>query len=88
MARLLRAARPWTLAVDTVTPRTRYVSVACTVVDERAGTADDTRALAERYLPPGAGDRYLTFAAENLASESVFVLRRPHHWRSADLTPG
>ena len=84
-ARALRAAGACTLVVDEVQPRTRYVSVACTVVDERAATPDDGRAMAERYLPPEAVEGYLEFAGQNIGAEVVLTLR-PTRWRSADLT--
>lgn len=84
-ARALRAARSCTLVVDEVQPRTRYVSVACDLVDERAATPDDGRAMAERYLPPEAVEGYLEFAGANIGAEVVLTLR-PTHWRSADLT--
>jgi hypothetical protein len=84
-ARLLRSAGTCTLTIDTLTPRTRYVSVACEVVTERPGTVEDARILAERYLPADQVAGFLAFAAEGFGSETVFVLR-PTRWRSADLT--
>lgn len=86
-ARALRAARTCTLVVDEVQPRTRYVSVACDLVDERRATPADGRAMAERYLPPDAVEGYLEFAGQNIGAEVVLTLR-PTRWRSADLTVG
>lgn len=81
----MRAARACTLVVDEVQPRTRYVSVACDLVDERPATPADGRAMAERYLPPEAVEAYLAFAGQNIGAEVVLTLR-PTRWRSADLT--
>ena len=86
-ARLLRAAGRATVVVDTVVPRTRWVSVSCELVDERPGTDDDRRAMASRYLPPPQVEEYLAFAAAQIDDEVVLVLR-PGRWRGADLTPG
>lgn len=84
-ARLLRSAGRCTLTVDTVSPRTRYVSVGCDVTAERPGTEDDRRVIAERYLSGEQLQSYLAFAAQSIGSEAVFVLRATR-WRSADLT--
>lgn len=86
-AKAIRAAGACTLVVDEVQPRTRYVSVACDLVDERPATPDDGRAMAERYLPPEAVEGYLEFAGANIGAEVVLTLR-PIRWRSADLTVG
>lgn len=83
-ARMLRAAGSCTVAVDTVMPRTRYVSVSCDVVEERPGGEQEHVALAERYLPAAAVKKYLDFSS-GFGPEAVFVLR-PTRWRSADLT--
>lgn len=86
-AEAIRAAGACTLVVDEVVPRTRYVSVACDLVDERDATADDARTMARRYLPPDALEAYLEFAAGNVGAEVVLTLH-PTRWRSADLTVG
>jgi hypothetical protein len=85
-ARLLREAGRATVVVDTVTPRTRWVSVSCDLVEERAATDDDRRVMASRYLPAEQVEDYLAFATAQLDDEVVLVLR-PGRWRSDDLTP-
>lgn len=84
-ARRLRASGGCTLVVDTVTPRTRYVSVECELESEGAPSLENTRALAERYLPAEQAAGFVEYAEQNLAAEARFVLR-PVKWRSADLT--
>lgn len=84
-ARRLRAAGGCTLVVDTVTPRTRYVSVECELQSEGAPSLANTRDLAERYLPDAQVAGFVEYAEKNLATEARFVLR-PVKWRSADLT--
>ena len=84
-ARRLRAAGGCTLVVDSVAPRTRYVSVECELESEGTPSLDNTRALAERYLPAEQAEQFVRYAQQTLAAEARFVLV-PVKWRSADLT--
>lgn len=86
-AQLIRKAGRFSLMVETVTPRVRYVSVEGPVVDTRPGTPDDMRTVTERYLPPPAVEPYLAMAEAEHGPQVVVTLR-PERWLSADLGPG
>ena len=85
-ARLLRAAGRGSMTIDTVEPRTRWVSVECDVVGERPCTDDDRRRMAARYLPAEQVEDYLAFASAQIDDE-VLITLRPTRWRGEDLTP-
>lgn len=83
-AKLLAASRRATLVAQTVTPRTRYVSVELQLADVRPPTDEDVRALAARYLSGPALEGYLQFARTNLREDCYrFTTTR---WRFDDLT--
>ncbi|WP_028849378.1 pyridoxamine 5'-phosphate oxidase family protein [Thermocrispum municipale] len=84
-AKLIAAAGRFSLMVDTVHPRVRYVSVEGPVAGvEQAGEAAH-RELAERYLPAEAVDGYVAMAMREFGAQQVIRLR-PQRWLSADLT--
>jgi hypothetical protein len=83
-ARLLEIERHATLVVQTVSPRTRFVSVELRLTGSRPGTQEDARALATRYLAGAALEGYLQFAATQL-EEHRYTFRTTR-WRFADLT--
>ncbi len=83
-ARALEATGRFTLMVDTVEPRTMYVSVEGAVAETRPSTEEEIRAMAARYLEGAALEGYLEFAAQ-LGEHSTVVLE-PEHWLGADLT--
>ena len=85
--RLLRAAGRGAMTIDTLEPRTRWVSVECDVVAERPCTDDDRRRMASRYLPPEQVEGYLELATAQIDDE-VLITLRPTRWRGEDLTPG
>lgn len=84
-ARLLAGTGCATLVVDEVTPRTRYVSVECELVDTRPATAEDQRELAALHLSGAHLEEYLADVAANLHEEQRMTLRTTR-WRFADLT--
>ena len=58
----LAATGRFSLMVDTVEPRTMYVSVEGPVAESRPSTDDEVRAMAARYLSGAALDGHLEFA--------------------------
>ncbi|KXP14678.1 pyridoxamine 5'-phosphate oxidase family protein [Tsukamurella pseudospumae] len=84
-ARALEASGRFSLMVDTVEPRTMYVSVEGPVAESRTSTEEEIRAMAARYLSGPALDGYLDFAFGQLG-EHLTVVLEPEHWLGADLT--
>ena len=84
-ATALAATGRFSLMVDTVEPRTMYVSVEGPVAASRPSTDDEVRAMAARYLSGAALDGYLEFAFGQLG-EHLTVILEPEHWLGADLT--
>lgn len=82
--RAIEAAGRFSLMVDTVTPRTMYVSVEGPVAEVRASTEAEVHAMASRYLEGAELEGYLKFA-EQLGEHATVVLE-PEHWLAADLT--
>jgi PPOX class probable F420-dependent enzyme len=87
-ARRLRAAGRFSLCVQTEASPYRYVSVEgrITAVDEPV-TADERRALAQRYLGAEGGDLYIAATAEQTAGGVAFRMT-PEHWRTSDYGKG
>jgi nitroimidazol reductase NimA-like FMN-containing flavoprotein (pyridoxamine 5'-phosphate oxidase superfamily) len=84
--RLIEAAGHFTLMVEQVTLRIRYVSVSGRVARSVPGTDEMTLEMAERYLPPDRAQAYLEYAAG--FDEQIAIYLRPEYWLSADLGPG
>lgn len=81
----IKATGRFTLMVDTVEPRTAYVSVEGPVAESCRSTDDEIRSLAARYLSGPALDAYLEFAFGQLGEHTTVVME-PEHWLGADLT--
>ena len=83
-AQRLRAAGRFSLCVQTESSPYRYVSVEgpITAVDETV-SADERRALAQRYLGTEGGDLYVAATAGQTA-DSVAFRMTPEHWRTSD----
>lgn len=83
-ARLLRAARRFSLCAQTETPPYRYVSVEGPIT-AMADTVnpEERRALAHRYLGAELGELYLA-ATEADAADSVAFRMAPERWRTTD----
>ena len=82
--RALLAAGRFSLAVQTETAPYNYVSVSGELISLDPVDYDrDLRPLAQRYLGPEGGDRYLaeTGGADS-RSDSVLIRMRPKHWLS------
>lgn len=84
-ATALATAGRFSLMVDTVEPRTMYVSVEGPVAESRRSTDAEIRAMAARYLAGAELDKYLEFAFGQLG-EHLTVVLEPEHWLGADLT--
>ncbi|NNG39676.1 pyridoxamine 5-phosphate oxidase [Flexivirga sp. ID2601S] len=80
----IKAAGRFSLMVDTVTPRTMYVSVEGSVASIEAAGQQENADLAARYLTGAELDGYL--AASQAMTGLVVIRLRPEHWVSADLT--
>jgi len=83
-AERLRAAGRFSVCVQTEASPYRYVSVEgpITAVDETV-TADERRALAQRYLGAEAGDLYISATAEQTVGSVAFRMT-PENWRTSD----
>ncbi|TWS26295.1 pyridoxamine 5-phosphate oxidase [Tsukamurella sputi] len=81
--RAIEAAGRFTLMVDTVTPRTMYVSVEGPVVEVRPTPWSEFEYMAGRYLEGEAFESYLKFSEQQ---EMVTVTLEPEHWLGLDLT--
>ena len=84
-ARLIEAAGRFSLMVDTVRPRVRYVTVEGPVAGLEPGGEAAHRELAMRYLPEAEVDGYVELAMREFGPQQVISLR-PQRWLSADLT--
>ena len=83
-ARAIDAAGRFSVMVQRTEPTIRYVTVEGPVVRTVAGSAERSRELAARYLPPDKVDAYLEFE-QTQVGEMVAIHMRPEHWLSADL---
>jgi PPOX class probable F420-dependent enzyme len=83
-ARLLRAAGRLSLCVQNESMPYRYVSVEgpITAMDETV-SADERRALAQRYLGAEGGDLYVASTSEQAAGSVAFRMS-PERWRTSD----
>ncbi|MFO7191411.1 MULTISPECIES: pyridoxamine 5'-phosphate oxidase family protein [Thermocrispum] len=84
-AKLITAAGRFSLMVDTVHPRVRYVSVEGPAAAVQEADEAAHRELATRYLPAGAVEEYVAMARRDFGRQLVIHLR-PQRWLSADLT--
>ncbi len=84
--RAIEAAGRFGLMVQRTAPTIRYVSVEGPVVGTAPGTAERSREMAERYIPPDKVEAYLEYERTQLG-EHIAVHLRPEHWLSADLGP-
>ena len=83
-AQLLRAARRFSICVQTESMPYRYVSVEgpITALDETVSD-EERRGLAHRYLGAEGGDLYVASTAEQAASSVAFRMA-PVRWRTTD----
>jgi PPOX class probable F420-dependent enzyme len=83
-AERLRAAGRFSLCVQTESMPYRYVSVEgpVTAVDDTV-SADERRALAQRYLGVENGDLYVAATADDAAASVAFRMT-PERWRTTD----
>ncbi|WP_460726274.1 pyridoxamine 5'-phosphate oxidase family protein [Nocardia heshunensis] len=79
----LEGAGRFSIMVQTVTPRVRYVTAEGPVLRIAPATDAMLREMAARYLAPERVEPYLKFA-ESLG-EQVAVFMRPEQWLSADM---
>ncbi len=70
--------------VDSVSPKIMYVSVSGDAVDMTAGTREDLRTMASRYLPAEAVEPYLEMAERDHGPQTKVYLE-PRQWLSLDL---
>ncbi|MFD3834701.1 pyridoxamine 5'-phosphate oxidase family protein [Streptomyces sp. NPDC058642] len=82
--RLIEAAGRFSLMVDTVEPKLKYVSVEGPVLDTTPATIELLREISARYLPPEKVEAYVDFAWKN-HGEQVIIRLRPERWVSSDL---
>jgi Pyridoxamine 5'-phosphate oxidase len=85
-ARAIEATGRFSLMVQRTEPTIRYVSVDGPVVRTAPGSAERSREMAARYLPPNRVDEYLEYERTQLG-EHMAIYMRPEHWLSADLGP-
>lgn len=85
-AKLLRKAERISLCVQQPTPPYKYVSIEGPVVGiEPAQFEQDLRPMAQRYLGPEAGERYVAGMESRTAERSDILVRiRPERWLSED----
>ena len=83
-AQRLHAAGRFSLCVQSEAHPYRYVSVEgpITVLDETV-SAEERRALAQRYLGVEGGDLYIAATADQTAGSVAFRMT-PEHWRTSD----
>jgi PPOX class probable F420-dependent enzyme len=83
-AQRLRAAGRFSLCVQTEAHPYRYVSVEgpITALDETV-SAEERRALAQRYLGAEGGDLYIAATADQTAGSVAFRMT-PERWRTSD----
>ncbi|CAM4009620.1 MULTISPECIES: pyridoxamine 5'-phosphate oxidase family protein [Tsukamurella] len=82
--RAIESTGRFTLMVDTVTPRTMYVSVEGPISEIRASTEEEIHSMASRYLEGAELEGYLQFSQQ--LGEHATVVLEPEHWLAADLT--
>ncbi|MEU5315384.1 pyridoxamine 5'-phosphate oxidase family protein [Streptomyces sp. NPDC021056] len=82
--RLIEAAGRFSLMVDTVEPKLKYVSVEGPVLDTTPATIELLREISARYLPPEKVEGYVDFAWKN-HGEQVIIRLRPERWVSSDI---
>lgn len=82
--RLIDAAGRFSLMVDTVEPKLKYVSVEGPVLDTTPATIELLREISARYLPPEKVEAYVDFAWKN-HGEQVIIRLRPERWVSSDI---
>ncbi|MFF1293281.1 MULTISPECIES: pyridoxamine 5'-phosphate oxidase family protein [unclassified Streptomyces] len=82
--RLIEAAGRFSLMVDTVEPKLKYVSVEGPVLDTTPATIELLREMSARYLPPEKVEAYVDFAWKN-HGEQVIIRLRPERWVSSDI---
>ncbi|MER6182495.1 pyridoxamine 5'-phosphate oxidase family protein [Streptomyces sp. NPDC001652] len=82
--RLIETAGRFSLMVDTVEPKLKYVSVEGPVLDTTPATIELLREISARYLPPEKVEAYVDFAWKN-HGEQVIIRLRPERWVSSDI---
>jgi hypothetical protein len=82
--RLIETAGRFSLMVDTVEPKLKYVSVEGPVLDTTPATIELLREMSARYLPPEKVEAYVDFAWKN-HGEQVIIRLRPERWVSSDI---
>jgi len=85
--RAIEAAGRFSMMAQRTSPTVRYVSVEGPVTRRAPWSAELSREMAERYLPPDKVDAYLEYERAELG-EHIAVYMRPEHWLSTDLGPG
>lgn len=81
---LIETAGRFSLMVDTVEPRLKYVSVEGPVLDTTPATIELLREISARYLPAEKVEPYVDFAWKN-HGEQVIIRLRPERWVSSDI---
>ena len=84
--RAIDAAGRFSLMVQRTEPTIRYVSVDGPVIRTAAASAERSREMAARYLPPDKVADFLEYERTQLG-EHIAIYMRPEHWLSADLGP-
>lgn len=83
-AQRLRGAGRFSLCVQTEAHPYRYVSVEGPITAlDRSVTAEERRALAQRYLGAEGGDLYIAATADQTEGSVAFRMT-PEHWRTSD----
>jgi hypothetical protein len=85
-ARLIEAARRFTLMVERVLPTVRYVSVEGPVT-RIPGTDEHLLEISERYLPPEKVPAYVALAEAEFG-EQLAIYLRPQRWLTGEMGPG
>lgn len=84
--RAIEAAGRFSLMVQRTAPTIRYVWVDGPVIRTAPASAERSREMAARYIPPDRVAEYLEFERTQLG-EHMAIYMRPEHWLSADLGP-
>jgi hypothetical protein len=84
--RAIDAAGRFSLMAQRTEPTIRYVSVEGPVIRTAPGSAERSREMAARYIPPDKVDDYVEFERTQLG-EHMAVYLQPQRWLSADLGP-
>jgi nitroimidazol reductase NimA-like FMN-containing flavoprotein (pyridoxamine 5'-phosphate oxidase superfamily) len=84
--RAIDAAGRFSLMAQRTEPTIRYVSVDGPVTGTAPGSAERSREMAARYLPPEKVLDFLEYERTRLG-EHIAIHLRPEHWLSADLGP-